>query len=622
MQKLFLQIFIVLIIVSALMVGVFSYLAFQNPYQPGDAFYDLQNSAQDFQLALIRDPLSRSNFLVKLIDQRLLDLAMVTGTPYELEVLLAINEYVDQLLKTVNQTGDSQAVTLQADLEGLFSRLENVLFYLSNTREVYPDILAYFEKKITAIQDILHDPNRTLASLDLQADPTRLILPGLLNDAIAGNQANVANDPFAIDPLQVPFLPGSAGAEHAFFPLVGAHAALECSDCHSPEQYSGLTPECETCHMNQMPPNHFVGACSSCHNVSSWLEVNFDHPSANAVDCTSCHGTDKPANHFTGQCSACHTTTSWRPAHFDHQVAGATNCLTCHGNDRPAAHFDGQCSSCHNTQNWNQATFNHQAAGANNCQNCHSSDRPANHFTGQCSLCHVTDTWRQASFNHQAMGATDCIACHISTRPANHFDGQCSACHNTSRWSQAVFNHEVMGASDCQTCHNADRPANHFSGQCSQCHGTGGWRPARFDHQAAGAVDCQSCHVNDRPANHFSGQCSQCHDTSRWGSASFNHQAAGATDCQSCHTRPSNHFSGQCSQCHDTSSWSSANFNHRFPINHKNANGDCSKCHPSGPPAWTCYTCHDQSETERHHEEKNILDIARRCTDCHPDGSD
>ena len=43
-------------------------------------------------------------------------------------------------------------------------------------------------------------------------------------------------------------------------------------------------------------------------------------------------------------------------------------------------------------------------------------------------------------------------------------------------------------------------------------------------------------------------------------------------------------------------------------------------CHPANNPGWTCYNCHNKGETENHHAEKGILDIATRCLECHPDG--
>jgi hypothetical protein len=98
---------------------------------------------------------------------------------------------------------------------------------------------------------------------------------------------------------------------------------------------------------------------------------------------------------------------------------------------------------------------------------------------------------------------------------------------------------------------------------------------------------------------------------------------SGLTDCISCHlsSMPAQgHVVAQCSICHNTNGWTPASFDHNFPVNHENANGVCANCHPGGTTDWTCYTCHDQQETENHHAEKDIFNIANRCMECHPDG--
>jgi len=370
---------------------------------------------------------------------------------------------------------------------------------------------------------------------------------------------NASADP-PVDPQVVMFLPGSPGAQHDFFPLTGKHSALECASCHLEGTFAG-TPRL----------------------------------------CSACHAAVRPASHYPGECSACHSTDAWRPASFNH--SGQTNCQSCHV--RPRGHYTGQCSACHSTNAWRPASFNHN--GQTDCQSCHA--RPSGHYAGQCSACHSTNAWRPAYFNHS--GQTDCQSCHA--RPSGHYSAQCSACHSTDAWRPANFDHS--GQTDCQSCHA--RPSGHYSGQCSACHSTDVWRPAYFNH--SGQTDCQSCHA--RPSGHYSGQCSACHSTDAWRPANFDH--SGQTDCQSCHSRPNGHWSGQCSDCHSTNSWGGVQVRgHTFPINHKNADGVCSRCHPSNSPAYTCYNCHDRARTESKHAEKDIFDIANRCADCHPNGND
>ncbi len=145
-----------------------------------------------------------------------------------------------------------------------------------------------------------------------------------------------------IDPRAVSFLPGSNGAEHAFFPLTGSHAQLECEACHAEGRFSGTPNQCESCHNNVKPARHFTGDCAACHSTNTWQEIHFDHAAAGTKDCLSCHTRNRPANHFPGQCSSCHTTRAWRPASFSHQ--GLTDCASCHTKNKPANHFPGQCS--------------------------------------------------------------------------------------------------------------------------------------------------------------------------------------------------------------------------------------------------------------------------------------
>jgi hypothetical protein len=186
-------------------------------------------------------------------------------------------------------------------------------------------------------------------------------------------------------------------------------------------------------------------------------------------------------------------------------------------------------------------------------------------------------------FDHDLAGTgRDCQACHANRRPANHFQGQCSACHDTDGWTPANFNHDTASA-DCQGCHEAQRPQGHSGGQCSACHNVSGWTPAKFSHETAGAAaDCQGCHEGQRPANHLQGQCSECHNAG--------------------------------------SSWQPSTITHAFPMDHKDANGSCTTCHPSAMRDWSCFGCHDQGKLERKHTEKGISDFVGQCMNCHLNG--
>lgn len=563
---------IILIALSLLIVSAGAGLAEARPFRPGNLLFPLQNFSEQTRAQLIGDQTARALYYLDLASQRASDLAAVAGTKHELPAIAYLSRALDQAAQEIVEAPEEDLVALSTRLVDIAGAVNVILSGLQYAPE---NDQAAFEAIMAKVQSI----QQLVSGLGLGTEALAFA-PGTSPGTQSGSNAEGGDGALldGIDPRQVVFPPGSAGAIHAFFPLEGGHADLDCLTCHTDGQFRG-TPR----------------------------------------ECVACHSGDEPASHFPGDCASCHSPASWTAVTFDHAVAGATNCQSCHNQDKPANHFSGQCSACHNTISWSQATFNHQAAGATDCQNCHSKDKPANHFAGQCSACHNTSNWSQATFNHAAVGATDCQNCHSKDKPSNHFAGQCSACHNTSKWSQATFNHAAVGATDCQSCHSKDKPSNHFAGQCSTCHNTSNWKDATFNHGAVGATDCKDCHSKDKPANHFAGQCSTCHNTSNWKNADFKH-GSGAMDCLACHSKdkPSNHFAGQCSDCHNTNSWGDADFNHSFPINHKNADGVCAKCHPSGTDSYTCYTCHDKGETDNKHKE--VSGYGANCAKCHPDG--
>ena len=486
-------------------------LASAKPFRPGDLPFPVQNLAEQLNAYLIADSTGRALYCLELADQRTEDLTVLSGEKKVNLALKHLSMSLDHAIQAVADAPEEDLGMLSAKLADLLERMEASLNLLEELPEEQTALYSALITKINALQKMLTVTSVTQSTIQVAGNTVLLPLVG--NSGVSGVPIP------GIDPRAVAFPPGSLGALHLFYPLIGQHAVIECEACHTNGQYSGTTTQCEGCHSPDKPANHFVGNCSACHSPVSWMDVQFDHRLAGSNDCISCHSNDKPRNHFDGQCSACHNTTNWAGASFNHAPVGAKDCQSCHQKDKPANHFDGQCSSCHNTSNWNDATFNHEAMGATDCLSCHRDDKPKNHFEGQCSACHDTSNWAGGIFDHGAAGATDCLSCHSEDKPDNHFDGQCSACHNTSNWQDGQFDHGAAGATDCISCHNDDKPDNHFEGQCSACHNTSNWGDASFDHDAAGATDCISCHSNDRPDEHSQEQCSACHNTSNWGDA-------------------------------------------------------------------------------------------------------
>ncbi len=190
-------------------------------------------------------------------------------------------------------------------------------------------------------------------------------------------------------------------AEHknSRFPLLGAHLATACSDCHK----KGLSPKfleaaqfrfddrsCTACHqdphkgqfrdrMLKLTAQGKSAGCEACHTLDSWHELSrFDHSatkfrllgSHRAVACSDCH---RPPR------------LEVKLMHVDFRSAPLT-CEGCHqdihGGQFANAARQTDCVSCHNTNKWKPSLFDHNTRAAFSLQGVHKDVR--------CALCHTT----------------------------------------------------------------------------------------------------------------------------------------------------------------------------------------------------------------------------------------
>jgi hypothetical protein len=114
----------------------------------------------------------------------------------------------------------------------------------------------------------------------------------------------------------------STGVNHQFFPLEEGHSNLSCTQCHKPDTYSGLSPDCFQCHqqdyLTAKNPGHqgFPQKCTECHTLAvGWKPARFDnHDNFFPIftgnhkgawnDCTDCH--TNPSNLNVFSCIDCH----------------------------------------------------------------------------------------------------------------------------------------------------------------------------------------------------------------------------------------------------------------------------------------------------------------------------
>jgi len=401
------------------------------------------------------------------------------------------------------------------------------------------------------------------------------------------------------------------------FPLVGAHATVDCETCHkngASGQFTGLPTDCLACHTKEFQgvqePNHqtlnFPAQCQDCHTVNSWFGAKFDHLRFAHYALTGAHA--------ALPCSACHTGGQYKGTQ--------ANCSSCHQKDYDAtadpnhaqAGFPLDCAMCHSTTTWTGVIFDHNQT---------AFPLTGAHTTVACSTCHASGVYK-------GLG-TACVNCHLKnytgTTNPNHAQSNipqtCDICHNTIAWQPAVYDHNktafpLTGAhttvacsnchingvyagtpKDCYSCHktkydgttNPNHAQAGFPTDCSLCHSTATWAGAVFDHNQT-AFPLTGAHA--------SAACSTCHSSGVYKGLS--------TACASCHldkynaTTNPNHgqagFPQTCEICHNTTAWTPSTFDHSktaFPLTGAHTSVTCTNCHIAGVYAGTpkdCYSCH------------------------------
>ena len=360
------------------------------------------------------------------------------------------------------------------------------------------------------------------------------------------------------------------------FPLLGAHAIIDCESCHYNQQrneYKTTPLECYICHQE---------------NYSS--TSNPDHQRAEfSVDCEVCH---------------LPTANSWHQTIYQH-----TELFVLQG-----GHIGVDCNRCH-------------ASGYKNtlssCEFCHLKDYNATEdpshilygFPTDCAICHTIFNWQSDSFDHVQVSGFELRGIHITI--------QCNACH---------INNQLTGLPrECYGCHETDFMSvsdpshieNNFDHDCSLCHSTMAWTPAEFDHNETNfpltgshlTLNCSACHGNGYANTPL--ECFACHEADYNNTNDPNHMTAG--------------FPASCEDCHNTNDWNQTTWDHDtqyFPIYsgaHQDTWNTCADCHvnASDYALFECIFCHEHSQVlmdEKHREENNYNYISSACYECHPRG--
>jgi len=351
------------------------------------------------------------------------------------------------------------------------------------------------------------------------------------------------------------------------FPLLGAHASLNCAGCHA-DGYD-IESECQSCHMddftstsNSTSPDHtqygFSQDCLNCHGQTSWKPSFFSHSlELTGFAIQGAHLSLLPEN-----CFSCHESGQWSGL--------STECFSCHeGNFENTSDPDHDtrgypqhlCESCHSQDAWVPSTFAHSQPSIT-CATCHmveygeTTEPPHNalSFSTDCSSCHGVNQWSPSSYAHDLESTGFLIE-------GAHLQVSCISCHSTwdppteIRTCAAVSCH----LSDYQSATNPNHASASFPLNCESCHTSTNWVPSSFDHDGQYFPiyngqhrnewnDCSQCHVDGNDFAVFTCFGSGCHNV-----AEMNDEHCVEGDCESCggQTYPTTGVTPEdCLSCH------------------------------------------------------------------------
>lgn len=297
------------------------------------------------------------------------------------------------------------------------------------------------------------------------------------------------------------------------FPLVGAHANLDCAECHEapagggPPDFAATPTGCADCHAGAHRTS-FDRDCTACHGTEEWTGrgLRFRHDTDTSFPLTG--------RHRELACTRCHQPAPGGDLASADFAAASAACAACHesphGPDLPAS-----CADCHSTETFADAPRRIDHSGF---------PLTGAHAGVACAACHVPAAGAApASATFRGL-STACADCHEDPH-RGRFEGEsCARCHSPTDWDRTTFDHDAVFAID----------GNHRPLDCAACHGTKEFRVK--------SRSCEGCHedvaadlagAEGMPPDPHAGKvsCAECHDPS----GSTRSLPAMAAACTKCH---------------------------------------------------------------------------------------
>jgi len=222
--------------------------------------------------------------------------------------------------------------------------------------------------------------------------------------------------------------------------FASAGVSPDCSECHTVEAFSPSTYTIEKHNTSnfQLEGAHLATPCVFCHRSEGQWDF-----SKKGSNCTNCHENiheNSLADRFLqgGKCESCHSVTSWREVRFNHnqtnfQLLGKHTQVSCH--------------ECHFTKNEDGTVVQKFSGLSRDCESCHTDihfDQFVVNGQNDCERCHTSNSWSPEKFDHN------------NTRfklDGEHLGLACSECHKKTEY--LLPNYTIYKIEDitCASCH-------------------------------------------------------------------------------------------------------------------------------------------------------------------------
>jgi hypothetical protein len=189
------------------------------------------------------------------------------------------------------------------------------------------------------------------------------------------------------------------------FPLQGAHIATPCTDCHKKQKdwnFRAIGMNCKDCHkdihQNIIQTRYYPdGNCQTCHNVTSWEDITFDHSKT---------GFKLTGAHLKQNCKTCHLANVVNGNKQPKFSGLSMNCSGCH-EDKHFKQFEkngvSTCTECHDTENWKASKFDHNKT---------EFKLDGKHINVPCAKCHKPQQEGSSFYVKYKLKVFTCESCH------------------------------------------------------------------------------------------------------------------------------------------------------------------------------------------------------------------